>query len=601
MRHFQIMFLSKLKKKWLRFSFKKLKHYSKKIPPIGVDDFRKIVEDKDMLYVDKTLMIKELIDDKSEVVLITRPRRWGKTLNMSMIQHFFAPSVLDKETKGMFEDYKISKVEDGKYLKDQGKYPVVYITFKDLTTNNFSSFLQRFSIVIQKLYREHEYILSQVNSHEKNSFNKYLNGEMDQNYLSFSLEFLSEMLYKYSNQKRVFILIDEYDTPLQHAYVEDKQKFLEDVTSFMRNLFSSTLKNNAYLHKAILTGILRIAKANLFTGVNNFEEYTMLDQNYSTSFGYSDLEIKFMLQESDLKMTSFDSIKQWYNGYKIYQSTLYNPWSINKFIKNNGELKLYWINTSQNSLIKKLITGKSVEIQKDLFTLISGGFITKTIDEQMTLKNLEKSESAIWNLFYFTGYLTTKEVSFNSKRQYVCDLVIPNKEVNSLFKIIVEEWFNDEMGEQKYHTFIQSLLDEDVEKFTNELSDYLIFTSSYYDFGNQEKEKTYHLFFLGLIANLNDSHIIHSNKESGLGRYDLMLIPKSKSKHIAFIIEFKQSKKEEELENLAKKAIKQIDESLYLTEVCQYEHIKSVIKLGLAFKGKQVKSAFEKIDLTDKI
>ena len=214
-----------------------------------------------------------------------------------------------------------------------------------------------------------------------------------------------------------------------------------------------------------------IPKANIFSGFNNFEECTMLNKRYSTSFGYSDSEIQIMHQESDLKMTSFDDIKEWYNGYMIYQSTLYNPWSINKFIKNNGEIKLYWINTSQNSLIKKLMTGKSVTIQKDLLILISSGFITKTIDEQMTLKNLEGSESAIWNLFYFTGYLTTKEVRFNSKRQYVCDLIIPNKEVNAFFKKIIKEWFNDEMGEQKYHSFIQSLLDEDIEKFTKELSD----------------------------------------------------------------------------------------------------------------------------------
>jgi len=178
----------------------------------------------------------------------------------------------------------------------------------------------------------------------------------------------------------------------------------------------------------------------------------MLNQRYSTSFGYLDEEIKYMIQESDLKMTSFDDIKEWYNGYMIYQSTLYNPWSINNFIDENGELKLYWINTSQNSLIKKLITGKSIEIQKDLLILISGGFITKTIDEQMTLKNLEASESAIWNLFYFTGYLTTKDVRFNSEKDYVCDLIIPNKEVNAFFKKIIKECFKDEMGEQKYHS-----------------------------------------------------------------------------------------------------------------------------------------------------
>ena len=216
---------------------------------------------------------------------------------MSMIQHFFSPSVLNKETKGIFEDYKISKIEDGKYLKEhQGKYPVIYITFKDLTTNDFSSFLQQFSYIIEKLYRGHEHLLEKLKPYEKESFNKYLTGDTKEISLSWSLLFLSEMLYKYSNQKRVFILIDEYDTPLQIAFDKDKQKYLEDVTSFMGSLFGITLKGNGYLHKGILTGILGVEKLNSFTGFNNYNEFTMLDKRYSTSFGYSDEEIKFMVR-----------------------------------------------------------------------------------------------------------------------------------------------------------------------------------------------------------------------------------------------------------------------------------------------------------------
>lgn len=402
----------------------------KKKIPTGVNNFHKLIRGN-YLFCDKTLMLKEYLDKGEEVTLIVRPRRWGKTLNMSMFHHFFAPEVYGNKTTELFLDLNIARVENGKYLEHQGQYPVIFVSFKDIKESSFEDALKKLKILIRILYREHRYLLetNQLELDEKELFTDYLTGNIGKAELEDSIRYLSELLAKVYG-KKVYIIIDEYDTPLNNSY----EKYLEDMTRFMRNLFSAALKGNEALERGILTGILRVSKDSMLSGLNNLTTYTLLDAPYKQHFGFSEKEVADLFVESG-HFLNLKEVKKWYNGYKMYDLIAYNPWSIVACLSNEGQIDLYWAESARNDLVKSTIIGSTSDVKSQLEILMQEGTISTRINKQVTFDMLSDNEMALWSLLLFTGYLTAESSTLDiSMSGHVCELRIPNLEVLTLYR-----------------------------------------------------------------------------------------------------------------------------------------------------------------------
>ncbi len=531
------------------------------------------------------------MDDKSEVTLITRPRRWGKTLNISMLQYFFAAKVYEQTTQGLFDGLKIAKEQGGTYLKYQGQYPVIFISFKDVKENSFVAAISKIKVLMKKLYREHKRDL--VNSNEldqfdKELFNQYLNSDINEQELEQSISVLSELLFKHYN-KKVYILIDEYDTPLNAAY----KSHLDDMTRFMKNLLSAALKGNPYLQKGVMTGILRISKDSMLSGLNNVETHTLLnDKTYASYFGFTEDEVNTLFHQANRPLTHNEkAIKDWYNGYLVDNRVLYNPLSIIQCIKNEGVLAPYWLNTADDSLLKSALLAASDSAKEQFQQLISRQPIQVSISETIHFNDLTTNDTSLWSLLLAAGYLTCirKKLFFT---EYTCMLKIPNDEVWGLYIDIFSGWLKETLGSNNYHSFVQDLVAGNVNAFEHKLNNYLARHTSSYDF---PRESNYHTFFLGLICSVADTHYLHSNPESGVGRPDVLLVPKDKSKELAIILEFKHVKKNQDQKIVAKQALAQIDVKHYQAFIEQYDYIKQVLKVGAAFEDKSVLT-FHRID-----
>ncbi len=370
--------------------------------PIGYDDFGKIIENK-LDLIDKTLLIKDILDDlNTEVIVITRPRRFGKTLNLSMLYYFLSATVYDKPTQGLFDGFNIAHC-GGNYMEHQGKYPVVFITFKDIKQASFSSTLEKFNELIIKTYYQHHYLKNsdKLVEAQKRIFQVISEGKANQSQLENALQFLTECLSIHHNVKP-WLLIDEYDSPIHAAYTNG---YYDEMVSFMRGLFGSALKTNPYLHKAVITGILRIAKESLFSGLNNLKVYSTLSKRYSEYFGFTETEVNDILVKSHLSEKA-EEIKAWYNGYQFGNTTIYNPWSIANCIDEEGETKPYWINTSSNELIKDLLKRSPLEFKAQFEALMQGNTTEQLIDENLVFADLGKNSTAVWSLLFMSGYLT---------------------------------------------------------------------------------------------------------------------------------------------------------------------------------------------------
>ena len=548
----------------------------KKAVPVGIEDFERIINE-DYYYVDKTMLIEELLINRAPVTLFTRPRRFGKTLNMSMIKYFF--DVKNKEeNKKLFENLKIYNSE---YMSEQGKYPVIFISLKDLKGDTWEECLKRLKLFIFDLYAEFEYIREKMNEWDKRKFEKVLYEKEDADYI-MSLKFLADSLYKYYGEK-VIILIDEYDAPIINAF--DKGYYNEAI-NFFQTFYSSALKTNNSLKYGVLTGITRIIKEGIFSGLNNLKVDTILNKKYSEYFGLLEDEVIEMLDYFGMKY-KIEEVKEWYNGYLFGESEVYNPWSIVNYI-DNGEIKAYWANVSGNTLLENMLDHAGESVYDDLKRFTDGESIEKYISDGTTIKSLLSNDDEIWQLLLYSGYLTKAKNQDKESDSNIYNLKIPNKEIRKYFgNMFLNRFFGTEV---KTNILIKALENGDIKKFEKTLGEIMINMLSHFDL-DKEMEKIYQVFMIGLVGFLMGKYEIISNDESGYGRYDLAMIP-IKSNEKAYLMEFKISKTKKGMEERAQKALKQIDEKKYDTRL-KARGIKNILKIGVAFYGKEVKVVFK--------
>ncbi len=558
--------------------------------PIGVDDFSELVsEQQNFLFVDKTLMIKELIDRGTKVSLIIRPRRWGKTLNMSMLRYFFSSQVNGYATHGIFDRLKIADQDQGSYIaKYQGKNPVVFISFKNIKQSSWVLFLSKFSDLVASIYREFSRMLlesDKLSDDQKNSYQMILDRKTDQSQLENSLKFLSECLYAHYGQK-VVVLIDEYDTPLNAAY---GQAYFEVMVDFFKSLLGAALKGNDALEKGLMTGILRLSKNKMLSDINNLALYSLMEKQYSTHFGFSEEELEGLFSGQTFPIDR-EAVRRWYNGYRSGEAeSIYNPWSVLCFIQSEGALKAYWIKTGDEDLLRKVFLESSIETKEKLDILMRGGVIESIIDDYISFDQIkDNNDQVIWSLLWALGYLKTTGEGQPIGSRYRYKLLIPNHEIDcsyrDVFHAFVESLKNDD--QRKYHSFLKDLVQGHVEAFVKELQSFLLSAASYYDF---ERESNYHTFLLGLISSLRDTHRILSNQESGDGRPDLVLIPMNASNPLAIIFELKRAESGQEpivYEQLAMDAMAQINQKNYDALLKTIPTLKQVLKICLVFYGK---------------
>ncbi|WP_281000719.1 AAA family ATPase [Marinitoga aeolica] len=542
--------------------------------PIGRSDFKSIIED-DMYYIDKSMLIKEIIES-GDVILITRPRRFGKTLNMSMMKYFFRN---DQDNKHLFEGLKIWNEKEiiEKYLN---KYPVIYITFKDLKQKNYEDMIKSVKYTITDLYRKHKESIDVLEEFEKDDYIEIAKGIADNVKYENSLKNLSEYLYRYYKQK-VILLIDEYDTPIQQSYLNG---YYNEFINFMGNILGNALKDNEYLEKGVLTGITRVAKESIFTGVNNLQASTVLSELFNDKFGLTWEEVEKTLKDYGLEYEK-EKVIEWYNGYNFGGLEIYNPYSIINLARNKGEIKYYWINSSGNALIKQLIRESTAEVKTKIEELIEGKEIESSIDENLVYGDLDKStEESIWTLFLFTGYLTwTKHTGEEGEPRY--SLKITNKETLQFFKKTVVDIIKE--SKIHYESILMELIHENYEEFKIAFKKIVERTISYFDVSGEEPERFYHGLILGMVVGLSKKYIVKSNREAGYGRANLILIPKEKTEP-GIIFEFKKHYiKEGDLKNSAELGIKQIEEKGYEEEIKSYG-IEKIIKVAIAFDKKNV-------------
>ncbi len=546
---------------------------------IGESDFKGL-RLRENYYIDKTMYIKDIIDNESRVILVTRPRRFGKTLNMSMLRYYF--DCTRKNTKELFHGLKILE-QDEKYTSKQGAYPCIYLTLKDLSDSTFEKMLLSLQTAIHEMYLEHRYLLDSdmIYPEEKARIEDILWLRTDENILKNSVRELSKYLNR-NFDRPVIMLIDEYDVPLQSAYVHG---FYEQAIEFFKTFFGVTFKDNPYLEKTVLTGVSRVAKESIFSGANNFNVYTVLDDEFSDDFGITEEEMDKIIKDFDIHDQK-DDIRKWYDGYTIGNTTgIYNPWSILNYL-TRLQLVPYWVNTSSNDLIK-LILKNSTTIKKQMELLLKGEEIEVPINLETVIAGIENNENNIWGLLLGTGYLKVTQVVDLPNKIYRVKL--PNYEIKLLFEEIIRDWFNDKVIGNNLRTILKDLVTLNFEEFEEKFKILTAQMFSYMDVGENTAENFYHAFVLGMLVGLKDTYYVNSNRESGMGRYDIMLEPKDKNGN-SFIMEFKVYKKDKEatIEETIQNAKKQIEDRNY-EENLRMRGFGNITKMVFAFRGKEVK------------
>lgn len=518
--------------------------------------------------MDKTQWIEELLQDGAKVKLFTRPRRFGKTLNLSMLQYFWDIRNAEENRK-LFQGLYI---EISPYFVEQGKYPVIYISLKDLKYGTWKEMLVEIQFLISELFYSYQFLLKDLNEFDVPFFKNIIMKNANISELSNSLKLLSRMLQDYYQQK-VVILMDEYDTPIVSAY---EHGYYEEAVSFFRNFYSAALKDNNNLQRGVMTGILRVAKEGIFSGLNNLVVYGILDEKYGSSFGLTETEVEKALEYYQLG-DNMEKVKEWYDGYLFGKTEIYNPWSIINYISNQ-KLEAYWINTSNNFLVYDLLEKANISIFEELQEVFQGREIEKTIDNSFSFQDMTNPQE-IWQLLVYSGYLKTEK--YLGDHRYA--LRIPNQEIQSFFKKSFLHRFLG--GVDHFQAMMSALKQGNIRIFEKKLQDIPLSNVSYHDVG--QEEKYYHNLVLGMILSLSKEYEIHSNMESGYGRYDIALEPRDKTK-AGFLLECKLAKSEEELEKKAQEALQQIEEKKYEV-VLKERGISKIVSLGLAFYEKKVK------------
>lgn len=552
--------------------------------PIGISNYKELVEGN-YYYVDKSLLIKD-IDESGKVVLMPRPRRFGKTLNLSMLRYFYEKS--QHGTEHLFKDTQIW--DDSVYREKQGTHPVIFITLKNIKEATWEVAYDKFAITLYEEFDRHKYLLGgDIESYERDFFTRILDRKASQAELETSLHFLAKLLHKHY-KKKPYVLIDEYDVPIQAAFVHG---YYPTAIGFLRGLLGSVLKDDDEMERGIVTGILTLTKAGIFTGLNNLDVFDITSEKLSDKFGFTYEEVSELLAYYKLDKEA-DVIQQWYNGYTFgVTNGMYNPWSVLHCVKNNGQLKKYWGNTSDNILVKKLIGRASIDVKSKLEKLISGDSVLEKVDESITFPDLDSRADLIWSLLLFTGYLTYSHYEIK-KGQIIAALKIPNKEITYLYSELISNIFRESVVGGQVENLLEALTEGDTEMFSKLLQSFVYNSMSSYDLSSNEPEKSYHLFVLGLLVALSDHYEVKSNKESGLGRYDMMLIPRKNNKP-AVVIEFKVLRKGETLETAAQKALEQITQKKYTQELFD-RSIDTILAYGISFEGKNIFVLSKEVD-----
>lgn len=560
--------------------------------PVGVDDFEKLIT-SGYYFVDKTMFIRELLDKKGDVNLFTRPRRFGKSLNMSMLRYFFEDG---RDRRGektdysyLFDGLKISECGEG-YLEHMGKYPVIQLSLKSAKRNTFKNAADMLMTELAYEFKRHQYLVGDMGD-EREQYMSFMLGKADLDRYSKSLKFLSECLHMYYG-KKVIILIDEYDVPLESAHLNG---YYKEMVDFIRSLFESALKTNPHLEFAVLTGCLplnwgKFAKQTfevsqsetLFTGMNNLKIISILNEKYDEYFGFTNDEVEKLCEDYGLS-ERFDTVRDWYNGYVFGNANVYNPWSVIQFIDDMTENpnvlpSSYWANTSSNSIVRSLIDRAGRDTKDEIEELIAGGTVEKPVHEDITYDEVYDSMDNLWNFMFFTGYFRKVGERMGGRQRYIT-LTIPNEEVRYIFENKVLGWFNEQVKSRDQNRLFRAFLECDTETVREEIEDMLMQTISFYD----AYESFYHGFLAGILYGI-DGYVVKSNREGGTGRTDLFIRPGSRRK-TAYVVEFKKAEAYRELGEKAGEALAQIAEKKYDRELVD-DGYEAVVRYGIAFFGK---------------
>lgn len=557
--------------------------------PIGISDFKDLVEGG-YYFVDKSLFIKNIINESAKVVLLTRPRRFGKTINMSMLHYYFTNDISESKSdlfSDLFSDLLINE-EKELNAKHYHQYPTIFISFKDAKATSYTNAIAMISHIIAKTYKKHqsEDLFKVLSLNEQQYFTRIVNNNATITELKISLVELIEFLHRLNN-KQVIVLIDEYDTPVHAAYHNNYyDEFIDVFKTFLGAALKDNMPGTIPLHKAIITGITRVAQASIFSELNNFKPYSLLDERYGEYFGFTQTQVEQLLKLCNATSAAKE-IKDWYNGYTVGEHVLYNPWSILNCLHDNIKLSPYWLNTSDNLLIKTIISTAKPAVKYELSKLMQGEAVDLPIKENIIFQELKNNEEAIWALLLYSGYLTAKGQQRQGRR-LLANLQIPNQEVMFVYDEIIEGWFSaDIIDLREYDKFTNSLVNGDLNTFEQILQSYIEQSGSYFDFNTHTKEQVFHSLILGLVLGLRNNYIIKSNQESGYGRLDVALIPKDTNKS-GIIIELKVAKSVNELEATAQMALQQIIDKKY-TDIFTSHGVSNILMLGIAFAGKNLK------------
>lgn len=549
-----------------------MNHFAKnKSLPIGVSDFK--LATTGYYYVDKTLMIRDFLDKKPMVSLFTRPRRFGKTLNMDMLRVFFEKT--NEDTSVYFKDKQIWQCGDY-YTKHQGQYPVIFLTFKDVKSMTWEETFQKIRRLISLEFIRHNELetSSVLTAYEKEQYHLLAKDSGDEVDCQMGLQLLSLLLHKHYGRECI-IIIDEYDTPIQQGHTCN---FYPEIVNFMRNFFSGGLKDNPHLAFGFLTGILRVAKESIFSGMNNLKTYSILDDGYSSYFGFTEKEVKDMLRYYG-KDDKYNELSEWYDGYRFGNTEIFNPWSVINYISDNCFPKAFWQSTGSNEIIGEIIQTATPEITKDLYKLLCGEKIATYIDTGVIYPEVQNNPYSIYSFLLVAGYLKVANIYPQSDGNFMCDVAIPNKEITFVYE---KEVLNRTNQNSLAISISQAIFSKDTQKLQALLEDFMVKSISSIDGAN---EGFYHGMMLGLCAILGNRYKIRSNRESGLGRFDIQLMPLTKGMP-GFIFEFKHTKDEHtDLSALADSALQQIEAKKYDTEL-RDNGVNSVIRIGIAFRGK---------------
>lgn len=561
----------------------------KKALPVGVENFKDIVE-SGYYYIDKSLFIKELLDMKGKVNLFIRPRRFGKTLNLSMLRYYYedtGDTKRNEEHKSLFQGLKI--MEQGEeYTKHMGNYPVINLTLKSAKQSCFESAYGKLRNAIADEFQRHQYILSseKISEEDKKLFEKLADRKAEYDDYSGALEFLSKCLYQ-ATEKKTVVLIDEYDVPLENAYFRG---FYEEMIDFIRSVFESALKTNDYLQFAVITGCLRISKESIFTGLNHLNIISILDKKYSEHFGFTEQEVIQMMSYYEVE-SRFPAMKEWYDGYLFGNTEVYNPWSVIKFLYDlysdiGAFPHPYWVNTSSNDIIKDLIVRADRETKGQIETLLKGETLDIQVHEEVTYGDMYSNGENLWNFLYFTGYLT-KESEYFEESSIFLRVRIPNIEVKTIYRNTILNWMKDSIKKEDFHDLYCAMEEGNARKVTDILNGQLFRTISFYD----STESFYHGFLTGILSQ-SENYLVKSNRESGNGRSDITV--KSPSlRGRSFIVEVKVSDSVDDLENDAEKALKQIYDKRYMEEL-RTEGYRRIDCYGISFFRKDCEVRFGK-------